>query len=172
MDSLIWIRLLAYGERVTFEETRVVALAAARRAALRRQQRLAELRVAFLRFIEAQLESAQTSAVAYACVADGSHDGFIVGASNGHGVSAVSVKPFAAGIRCAYWRDGESDSETADIDIGVDAGDALRIISHAHRDTQFPSAAELVNHLTAPLLRATASPHRAAQTAVGESGER
>jgi hypothetical protein len=171
MDPLIWIRLLAYSERVTFEDGKVAAQAAARRDALRRQQRLAELRVAFLRFIEERLEGS-ASDLALQCVGDGSHDGFIVGASNGHGVSALSVKPFDAGIRCCYWRDGSPDPDAADVELGLDGADAMRITSDAEHDRQFRSTADVVNHLTTPLLRDASSPNRGGSDVASDRGER
>jgi hypothetical protein len=104
VNPLIWIRLLAYGDRVVFERQRAYDVDAAGRAGALRSHIIGELRVALGRALAGDNGRHARGTVVRN---DRSADGFLITTREGERQWAMQVSPSGTGVECAY---GGSDA--------------------------------------------------------------
>lgn len=104
MNPLIWIRLVAYGDRVALERQRAYDAVVSGRTGALRSRIIGELRVALDRALARDTGRHASGTVVRS---DGSGDGFLMTTRGGPLQRTLRVSSFGAGLECCY---GASDA--------------------------------------------------------------
>ena len=103
MNPLIWIRLLAYGERVAFERQRANDVVVAARTDAHRSRIIGELRAALDRALAGDTNRSARDTVVRS---DRPAESFLIATGGGRNRRTMQVSPSGTGVECSY---GASD---------------------------------------------------------------
>jgi len=99
VNPLIWIRLLAYGERVAFERQRANDVVVAGRTDAHRSRIIGELRAALDRALAADTNRSARDTVVRS---DRPAESFLIATGGGRNVRTMQVSPSGTGVECSY----------------------------------------------------------------------
>jgi hypothetical protein len=158
MKSLTWIRMLAYSECAAFERHKIEdEERAATVAEVERRLAVAELRFGIVRELKAAVGRAPSRDRMLHCINDGSEEGFVVCAMNGHlAISALSLTRSDAGLRCCYWAIDRPDHSSPEVHVAFGTDGAITMTSSPGGTAWFASNDAAAGHLLKPLLAVTA----------------
>jgi hypothetical protein len=151
MNSLVWIRLLAYRERTLHRQQRERERLDAPRTVARRGRIMAELRLALTHTIERDMDDARSSLT---LASDGSTHGFVVADGDGS-PRALHVALAGQGADCTYdlgtGRTGHAPAPAVRVVFASSGLLPASVVGQSETRT-FASMKGLAMHLLQPLL--------------------